>query len=145
MRRSAPSSHRHGYLAWTRTHRHTLCILAGSLWSHMCVCVIVHVSEVGQQRCYLTHPVKTSGEFEQAWLLLPTHTHTPCTCRPPHTHAHTHTQHAHAGHHTHMHTHTHNMHMQATTHKYLSEIPVTHKQKAESRPHTCACAYMTKL
>lgn len=74
MRRSAPSSHCYGYLAWTHTHTHTLYILAGPGTTCVCMCAIVHVSEVGQQQRYLTHPEKTSGEQSSHWLQL-THTH----------------------------------------------------------------------
>ena len=112
MRRSAPSSHRYGYLARTHTHAHTSYILAGPVPS-ACVCVIVHVSEVGQQQQrYLTHPEKTSGQFKQPshWLQLPVYAHKTinnthaairsCCIRTSagmHTHIHTYTSRSNSG------------------------------------------------
>lgn len=51
-----------------------------------CVCETVRVLAVEQQRCYLTHPEKTSGEFKQPshWFQLiphtPTHTQISSCC-----------------------------------------------------------------
>lgn len=124
MRRSAPSSHRYGYLARTHTHAHTSYILAGPVPS-ACVCVIVHVSEVGQQQQrYLTHPEKTSGQFKQPshWLQLPVCAHKTinnthvaiCSCCIRTS----------AGMHTHIHTHTH-----------LGQIPAAQEQKFQHTHH----------
>lgn len=82
-------------IAMDTWHGHTHIVHLGWSRNHLCVyvCVIVHVSEVGQQRRYLTHPEKTSGEQSSHWLQL-THTdkgyqsytqsHLCCTCTGAH-------------------------------------------------------------
>ena len=114
-------------------HTHTSYILAGPVLS-VCVrvCVIVHVSEVGQQQQrYLTHPEKTSVEFKQPshWLQLPVcarktinNTHAairPCCIRTS------------AG----MRAHTH-------IHQHLGQILAAWEQKFQHTHHIHRCAFM---
>lgn len=61
---------------------HALYILAGPL----CMCAVVCVSEVGQPRCYLTRPEKTSGELITASCAQTQGNHQSYACkRPAHT------------------------------------------------------------
>lgn len=61
---------------------HALYILAGPL----CMCAVVCVSEVGQPRCYLTRPEKTSGELITASCAQTKGNHQSYACkRPAHT------------------------------------------------------------